>query len=207
MPNANRRKLRPDSGIAIGPILFVIALLGVLAVAIAAGVGGFSTAGVTDRVYNDVSSQANLIRTKINECNLRYGTDNNGDGYPPDPSTPTKVCALTCEGDPTTALTGTDCAGNGMTDQNLWYGIRPTTLPLATSGMGDWYYTNAGASGGRCIFADPSDTSAATINGLSQAAAKFSSQEVVFDPSGTTKRFVIWITYPTGTADSHCASN
>lgn len=32
-----------DSGIAIGPILFVIAVLGILAAAVAAGSGSFST--------------------------------------------------------------------------------------------------------------------------------------------------------------------
>jgi hypothetical protein len=201
------QRFQPDAGIAIGPILFVIALLGIIGTVIAAGTGGFGMASVTDRVYNDMYSQANLIRTKINECNIRYGTNNNGDGFPAsDTNNGTPVCALDCEGDPSTSVAGNDCSGNGMTEQNLWYGIRPTILPQPTTGMSQWYYMNAGASGGRCIWAAPSSPSAGITQGLTQTAAKFTSQEVIFNPSGTTQRFVLWITYPTGTADSHCAS-
>ena len=64
------QRFSSNAGIAIGPILFVIALLGILAAVIAAGTGDFGTATVADRAYNDIYSQANLIRTKINECNL-----------------------------------------------------------------------------------------------------------------------------------------
>src|SRR6185312_2545386 len=106
------RRFPANAGIAIGPILFIIALLGILAAVIAAGTGDFGTATVADRIYNDIYSQANLIRTKINECNLKYGTNNNGDGWPPsDPTNGTALCALTCEGDPNTAMSGNDCEG------------------------------------------------------------------------------------------------
>jgi hypothetical protein len=207
------RCFRPDSGIAIGPILFVIALLALIGTILATGTTGFGTASVADRVYNDMYSQTNLIRTKINECNIKYlTTGTNGDGYPPDASglssTGTPVCALTCEGDPSSTETGNDCLGNTMTKQNLWYGIRPTVLPPPTSGMDQWYYHNGGASGGRCIWAKPSTTISAGINqGLTQAASKFSGQEVIFNSSGGgTPKFVIWVTYPTGTADALCSS-
>ena len=106
------KRLPPDAGIAIAPILFVIALLALLATVIAAGTGDFSTATSADRTYNDINSQANLVRTKINECNLKYGTNNNGDGYPAaDPINGTPVCALACLGDPATPETGSDCQG------------------------------------------------------------------------------------------------
>ncbi|MGE3624335.1 MAG: hypothetical protein AB7H77_10760 [Bdellovibrionales bacterium] len=197
-----------DSGIAIGPILFVLALLGVLAAVIGAGSSDFGTASVSDRIYSDVLSQANLIRTKINECNLKYGTNNNGDGWPPsDGTNGTPVCALICEGDPNTAMTGNDCAGSPMTRQNIWYGMRPALLPPPTQGFEEWYYMNAGDSGGRCIWTEPSGSaSAGLIGGLTHAATKFSSQEAIFDAGGSTKRFVIWLTVPTGTADTHCTS-
>lgn len=41
-PKANERRLEANAGIAIGPILFIIAILGILATAIAAGSGSFS---------------------------------------------------------------------------------------------------------------------------------------------------------------------
>jgi len=203
------RRLASDSGIAIGPILFVIALLGILAAVISAGSGSFSTAGVADRVYNDVLSQANLIRTKIGECNLKYGTNQNGDGYPSsDQTNGTQVCALACEGDPNTAMGGTDCANGSLTRQNLWYGIRATLLPPPTAGFNEWYYMNAGDSGGRCIWTQPSSTATeGVLDGLKHAATKFSTQEVTYAPGGTTHRFVVWITVPTGSADPHCVSN
>ena len=202
------KRLPPDAGIAIAPILFVIALLALLATVIASGTGDFSTATSADRAYNDLYSQANLIRAKINECNLKYGTNLNGDGYPPDPTTPTPVCALICQGDPATAETGNDCQGNPITLQNLWSGLRPAQLPPPTSGFNQWFYTNAGTSGGRCIWAQPSGSASTGMqSGLAKAASRFSSQEVVYNPAGTTQRFVIWITLPTGAADAHCASN
>jgi hypothetical protein len=203
------KRLLPDAGIAIAPILFVIALLAILATVIAAGTGDFSTATVADRVYNDLYSQANLIRAKINECNLKYGTNNNGDGYPPDTSVPTLVCALTCEGDPNTAETGNDCAGNPLTEENLWEGMRPALLPPPTPGFNQWYYTNASAAGGgRCIWTEPSSgANGGILAGLAKAASRFSSQEVVYNASGTTHRIVIWISVPTGNPDNHCISN
>ncbi len=203
------QRLPSNSGIAIGPILFVIALLGILATVVAAGTSDFGTASVADRAYNDMYTQANLIRTKINECNLKYGTNNNGDGWPPsDTSNGTPVCALTCLGDPSTALSGTDCQGNGMTDQNIWNGMRPATLPPPTAGVDQWFYINAGTSGGRCIWADPSGGSLneGLLAGFTKASSKFSSQEAAFNAGGTSKRFVVWITPATGAADSHCLS-
>jgi len=203
------KRFSTDTGIAIGPILFVIAMLGILAAVISAGSSDFGSASITDRVYSDVHSQANLLRAKINECNLKYGTNNNGDGWPAsDPSTGTLVCALKCIGDPSTAETGNDCAGNALTMQNLWSGMRPAQLPPPTSGFNQWHYMNDGASGGRCIWTNPSGTaSPAVIAGLTKTATKFSSQEVVYNPAGTSQNFVIWITLPTGTPNSLCASN
>src|ERR1700753_1210315 len=103
LQKSSATRLPADAGIAIAPILFVIALLALLATVIAAGTGDFSTATATDRTYNDIYTQTNLIRTKINECNLKYGTNNNGDGWPAsDATNGTPVCALACIGDPST---------------------------------------------------------------------------------------------------------
>ncbi|HEU0118381.1 MAG TPA: hypothetical protein VFR09_07080 [Alphaproteobacteria bacterium] len=199
-----------QSGIAIGPILFVIALLALLAAVMAAGFGDFGVASVTDRISADMQSQASLIRAKINECEIKYGTNNNYDGYPPsDTSVGTAVSALNCEGDP---------AGS----QNLWNGLRPAVYPQPTGGMNQWYYINTNgsgmggtATGGRCIWTTPSvsnaSSNAGVVAGLSKAASKFthgttyaSSSEVVYDPASSSQKFVLWITLPTGTPDSHC---
>jgi len=139
----------PQSGIAIGPILFVLAILALLAVVIAAGFGDFGIAGVADRITADTQSQASLIRTKINECNVKYGTANNFDGFPAsDATNGTLVSAVNCSGDAYVGI-----------GSNLWSGARATTLPPPTTGFGPWYYINTNAIGlggvpigGRCIW-------------------------------------------------------
>ena len=204
------RRMRANAGIALGPILFIIAILGILAAVISAGSSGFGSAGVTDRVAADIVSQANLIRAKINECNLKYGTNNNGDGYPAsDTTSGTVVSALNCAGDPAGA-------------QNLWSGIRATMLPQPTNGFSAWKYINTNgaglggvATGGRCIWIAPNvsnpGSNTGIVNGLIRASNKFtastgynSAAEVVYDPNSTSQKFVVWITMPTGTPDSNC---
>ena len=62
-------RLDPNAGIAIGPILFIIAILAILAAAIAAGSGSF-TAGTTTE---SSKTQASAL-IQIGE-NLKIGTD------------------------------------------------------------------------------------------------------------------------------------
>jgi len=189
-------RLSSDSGIAIGPILFIIALLGILAALMASGGGEFTSASTIDRVTTDIVSQANLIRSKINECNLMYGTDNNGDGWPAADNA-TLVTDLTCAGDP---------AGK----QNLWTGLRPSMLAPPTAGFDAWYYINKGSVGGRCIWTAPSGgkTSSGIIGGLTRAKDKYSSQEVSYSSTGTNQRFVVFITRPDdiNNLDDNCKS-
>jgi hypothetical protein len=212
-----------EAGIAIGPILFVIALLAILAAVMAAGFGDFGTAGISDRVTADIVSQANLIRTKINECNVMYGTNQNYDGYPSsDPSNGTLVSALDCTGDTAQSLPA-----------NLWSGARTAMLPQPTTGFSNWNYINTdnctlsgysclggSTAGGRCIWIVPTvsnpSQSAGLVQGLTKAAGKFTNQtscnnsgtpctsEVIYDPSSSSQKFVLWISLPTGTPDSHC---
>ena len=66
-----RRFPSAESGIVIGPILFVLALLAILAVVMSSNMGNYGSASITDRVGADIVSQANLIRTKIYECNIK----------------------------------------------------------------------------------------------------------------------------------------
>lgn len=206
MPS-NPRTIPPDAGFAIGAILFVIALIAIIATVIAAGTGDFGSASITDRVAADVATQANLIRSKIVECNMLYGTNSNGDGYPSSGGSSVLVSSLSCAGDPV-----------GM--QNLWSGERVALLPPPTHGFGPWYYintNNAGlggtATGGRCIWTEPAVTaSPGIINGLTKAATKFanssvydSAYEVIYDPASASQKFIVWITMPTsGTPVADC---
>ena len=205
------QKFSPEAGIAIGPILFIVALLAVLAAAMSAGGGGFQTSGIEDRINADITTQANMIRTTINQCNLQYslalssgsvdlvGTDPPG-GYPTsDTTNGTDIANLKC--DP-------------MGNQSLWGAI---LLPPPTKGFNPWKYINKGPTNGRCIWTTPSIPSPVNdiglVQGLSRAAAKFNNatsadttHEVIYDPASTSQKFVVWITMPASAsdADSHC---
>ena len=63
-----------DAGIAIGPILFIIAILGILAAAIAAGSGSF-----TSGTQNEGNSTKASALIQIGE-NLKVGMDRILDG-------------------------------------------------------------------------------------------------------------------------------
>jgi len=195
-----------NAGIAIGPILFMLAVLGVIAAVVSAGGGsGLGSAGVADRITADVVGQANLIRSKIGECYMQYIVNGTNyataapclnDAYPcSDQTNGTDVAALTCPNDP---LTG------GGDQQSLWTGLRFASLPIATKGFANWTYINAGESGGRCIWTAPASGAGSAEEGLTRAAKKFSSQEVAYDPASNTQKFVVFITKPTGAVDSHC---
>lgn len=203
-------KWTSSSGIAIGPILFVLAMLALLATVMTSGFGEFGTASVSDRISADTVSQANLIISKINECNIKYGTNNNFDGYPSsDTDEGTLVSQLNCEGDPP-----------GL--QNLWTGQRSTTLPPPTYGFKPWRYINTNSAGlggtaigGRCIWTRPTAGNAASskgvVDGLTKAANKFSNSpsfsstsQVIYDPESASQKFIVWVTMPTGTPDENC---
>ncbi len=202
------KRLHPCAGIAIGPILFVLAMLGILASVFASGgSSSLGSAGITDRVTADVVGQANLIRSKISECQMQYlvnGTNFasapcTNDSYPcSDQTDGTLVSALTCPNDP---LTG------GGAEQGLWSGLRPASLPATSQGLNGWMYMNAGDAGGRCLWTTPTggNSSAAIVDGLTRAAAKFTTQEVSYDSGSVSQKFVVFITLPTtGPTDSHC---
>ncbi len=200
------QRFSSTSGIAIGPILFVIALLGILATVATSNMGSFGTVSMADRIAADVGSQANLIRSKINECYMQYlanGVNNSaapcaGDAYPcSDQTTGTLVTALTCPGDPL------DGGGN---QPNIWTGPRTSNLAPPTAGFAPWYYMNAGASGGRCFWTSSTvGKPAGVVAGLSKVATKFSSQEHSYQPDSNSQKFVVFITVPTGVAHANCA--
>jgi hypothetical protein len=192
-------RLAPSAGIAIGPILFVIALLGILAMTMSQNIGDFGVAGRMDRTTTELRSQANLIRSKINECNmLSTGKGGCSTYWPTSTGAGTLVSEL-------------ECACDGTTDKNIWTGQRPAQLPPPPQNFADWYYVNGGASGGRCIRIQPTNTTIAADAGIkagiAKAATHFATNEVSYTSGSTGQRFVIWITRATGTPDANCSSS
>lgn len=203
------RRLHPSAGIAIGPILFVLALLGIIATALSSGSGGgFGAAGIADRITADVVSQANMIRSKILECQMQYLVNGAtfasspcaGDSYPCSNQTNgTPVADLTCPNDP---------LKSGGAEQSLWSGLRVAMLPPPTKGFSAWTYINAGDSGGRCFWTAPiKGRSSNVVQGLTRAAEKFTSQEVAYSSASSGQKFVVFVTTPTGTVNAHCQAN
>ena len=206
-----------SSGIAIGPILFVIALLALLAAVMATGGGDFQVAGGADRITADIGAQANLIRNTINECNMQYtlGVSTgsvapvvSGDYYPTSAGSGTPVSALGC---------------TPMSTASIWNTSTSTILlPQPTSGFNAWNYIDAwsitpASNGGRCIWTTPSlanpSTNLQITSGLTRAASKFNAtpaysatSEVIYDPASTSQKFIVWITMPSpsGSPNSNC---
>jgi hypothetical protein len=191
------KNVRPVSstGIAIGPILFVIALLGIIGIAMSSS-NNFTASTITpDRVSADLKSQGNLIRNKILECYTNgYDRGDLTDKYPASTGNGTLVEDLTCPSYNTGA-------------ESLWSGQSPASLPPPPGGFEKWYYVNAGASGGRCIRLQPVAGSAGDMGlkgGLAQAATSFSTMELLYDTNSSSQRFILWITRPSGSASADC---
>jgi hypothetical protein len=209
----NRRLGAGREGIAIGMILFIVVMIGIVASILAIGTGDFGSAGISDRISATIPNQAVLIRTKINQCNTQYQT-----AY--SLCVPGNPCSVALTDDPyplSNTTTGTDVSAllcDPMGTQSLW--ADNTLVPQAVTGFADWYYIDASATdGGRCIWTQPTtnnpSSDAAMVNGLSKATAQFSSgttysasNEVIYDPASTSQKFVLWITMPTGTPNSNC---
>jgi hypothetical protein len=213
MPFEQKRGTRPSAqaGFAIGPILFVLALLALIGGIMAASGGGFGSASIIDRVAADISSQTNLMRNVVNECNAQYlsfvklkQTEDStyvedSDPFPHSAAGGTLASALLC--DP-------------LGTQSLWANVAYPPLPL---GFNNWMYMDASSSGGgRCVYITPTVKNNGILDGLTKASLKFTvqsscnnsgtpcSSEVIYDPSSASLKFALWITLPTGTPDSHC---
>lgn len=178
-----RPQMGITAGIAIGPILFIIALLGVIVAALSAGTGSWGTAATSDRIKADLRGQANLIRAKVQECYMAT-IGNAGFDYPAGP-TPngTAVTAMTCPGDP---------AGQ----QNLWSGKRPASPPATPKGFQPWVYYNyvSGSNPVRCIILTPSSAPGTDVrNALAATAALFGTSEIYLNTGGDYS-FSVWLT-------------
>lgn len=183
-------RLPRNSGIAIGPILFVVALLGVLAAFFASDMGSMGSASREDTITALLTSQTNLIRSKFNECNMIRGS------WPTSNSEGTLVSDVTCPGDPP----GQD---------NLWTGVRVNQLPQPPQRFNQWtYYDYSSGGGGRCVRISPASASdPATRTGIRRTASKFTSQEVSYDPNSGSQSFIVWITPPSSSAGTNCIAD
>ncbi|MDR3451015.1 MAG: hypothetical protein P4M15_14955 [Alphaproteobacteria bacterium] len=198
-------RFSPQAGIAIGPILFILAILAIIAAYMASGNSDYQVASGTDRINADVTAQANLIRNAINQCNMQYSlavstgsVSPSTDAYPTSTGSGTAVKSLTCA---------------PMGGSSLW---GATLLPPPTSGFNDWMYIDdAAAGGGRCFWTTPSSanpmSNSGIVTGLTHAAAKFNSataysatNEVIYNPAKASQKFTVWITMPTGTPNANC---
>lgn len=167
-------------GIAIGPILFIIAIMAVLVTALSSGMGDFGNNATVDRIKSDVRGQANLIRAKVQECYMTTMGSTNF-GFPDGPAPGgTLVKDMACPGDPTGA-------------QNLWSGARPTSLPPTPTGFNDWVYLNY--ERGRCLLLKPKEDKPSTAmqEGLT-ATAKFFGAKEVFLAKNADWSLSIWLT-------------
>lgn len=180
-----------DAGIAVGPILFVAALLAVFTALMSQNNGVMSAAAVTDRIDQEVTSQANMIRQKVMECWM-VSMGKPSAAWPTSPATGTPVSAAACPADPA--------------PNNLWTGQRPALLPQPPNGFDAWTYVNLATSasnpcgnppagGGICIYTQPTASwlnNTALRDGLRRAAARFSAEEASWSDSGN-RRFTVWI--------------
>jgi hypothetical protein len=204
------QRLSSSAGIAIGPILFIIAILAVVASAMMSGGGNFQTSSVVDRINADITAQANMIRNAIGNCNMQYqmavSTQSTNILFLPNDPVGPYPASDTTDG---TAVSALLC--NPLGTESLWGSIM---LPPPTKGFDAWMYINAGPTGGRCLWTKPEGgSSTAIVEGLSRAAAKFNtgttvdlSHEVVYDPASVSQKFIVWITLPATAddADDHC---
>jgi hypothetical protein len=193
------KRFASHAGIAIGPILMVIALIAVIVGAMSMGSGDIGGAMNADRVTADLRGQIDMIRTKVGECVFLTRRETNPQfAYPADStlSTPALVKDLECPRDP---------AGQ----RNLWGGARPANLPAPPIGFDDWVYVNHGdpASinpGGTCIYIQPTTAQASNSRireGIQKALMRFATSEYEYDPNSVNQRIVVWIRRPqTGTA-------
>ncbi len=233
MQTAVFKRLPRESGIALGPILFVLAILAILAGVISAGSGGFSVAGVSDRVVADTVTQANLVRSVINQCNLVYSSNQstlnpsvtftvNPDPYPESYTNPSGSSIVSSAGS-AVLVSSLQCNAAGSTAAIPSAPTLPSTiiglwstgvnLPQPTNGFGGWYYVDAtgnSPSGGRCIYIQPNASSSGIADGLTRAAAKFTHatsndgvSEVNFDSTKAHLRFVVWISAPPSTGNEN----
>ncbi|MCL2473689.1 MAG: hypothetical protein FWF23_02120 [Alphaproteobacteria bacterium] len=174
-----------SAGIAIGPILFVIFILGIVAAAFASSSGVFSGAISIDRISSDIAVQTGLIKSAVSSCKaksaLRISLSKgqkgeacltpSGQGYPLSGSETYPERALVRELVCSPMTERVDSLGNCyfVTDNDGFGKIEhafsiwnlegsQTVFPSPPKGFRDWEYINAEAPfshGGVCAWISP----------------------------------------------------
>jgi hypothetical protein len=131
MPRQLISRLQNDAGIAIGPILFVVAILAILATAIAAGSSTFATSSSQETNRTNAASMIQI------GSNLKMGVD--------------RIVALG------TAIANVDINASNTTGSSALFapsggGLVPPSTALSNSGSDAWIYTwadvaNLGSTG------------------------------------------------------------
>jgi hypothetical protein len=203
-------RIAPTAGIAIGPILFILAILGAIASMISMSSGGMGMATGIDRTKMELSSQIQLVQTKIDECALlnrrsynEYRRDHAYDKDAPDFDPAAETLYPPADAPEGILVRNYICpATRDHAETPLWAGgVRQAFLPPPPTGFGDWRFVNNGESG-RCFFIQPESSKAAgskTIReGIAAALKKMPKTAYSYDPASPTQRIVIWVTRPTG---------
>lgn len=150
-----------QNGVAVAPLLVVIALFGVISMSIALTNRSVSQGVYESMCVTELVSQINLIRTKITKCTVEYPEGDNGTAN--NKPFPSGTNAL---------VSNLVCPGNAL---NLWSGSDAIFLPRPPKGFNDWRYTND-ATGVRISI----QTTNGSIYGscMSKASNRFNSSEV-----------------------------
>jgi hypothetical protein len=168
-------KFHASAGIAIGPILFVVAMLAIR-----------TTINQCNMSYNLAVSTGSVAPTS--------------DPYPSSAGTGTAVSAITCTPTGGSAMFG----GTGIllppptAGFNAW-----NYIDAAAGGGGRCIWTSPSGSnplGNSGIVAGLTRAAAKFNSSTSYVATS----EVIYDPASTSQKFVAWITMPSGTASSYC---
>lgn len=189
------RLLKPQRGIAIAPILMIIALLAVIVGAFSRGADMLGGAAInSDRIVYDLRGQIDMIRAKVEECVMVTRQQGMPQFLFPgfdQLDMPIRVMDLECPRDSTG-------------QRNLWQGARPAALPSEPRGFQPWLYINHGdpeevSPGGICIMIKPTPESAAQDmyrDAIRKALRRYSNTEVKYDYNDPEQRIIIWLRRP-----------
>lgn len=193
-------KLNAQPGIALAPLLMVIALIAVLVGALGAGANMFGANALnSDRITFELRGQIDQIRAKLDECIMLTRQQ----------AVPQFLYPGFDQLDTALNVADLNCPRDAAGMQNLWQGARPSGLPAHPQNFTDWTYINHGdpdfvSPGGICISIRPVDATTAgndAVKAAIQAVLKrYSPDEYTYDPNSANQRLIIWIRRPlTGT--------
>ena len=199
----NTSRLNASAGIAIGPILFVIFILGIIATAFSSSSSVFTSAVSTDKISSDIVVQTNLIKSAVSSCRTRsilkiaLSRGNPGEaclipsgrGYPVfiPYAYPSRglirdlVCSPLIERVNDSRVCEFLTDSSSLQNFSIWKSEgHYTVLPPPPKGFKEWEYINAesdSSHGGICAWIAPENPEANNIieEGLKRAAAKFNS--------------------------------